>query len=158
YHKSPGYRRSKYRLRRYGAGDLVHLERKTRRGDRVRKCREAAALADLLHLLQSEADLWFPGEVERLGLGPAGLGGYPRNAFLGMAGGPVRLTIDRDIVGLPADGWSLPESIDGTELLPGRAILELKFRAALPGLFREALGLLRAQPSGASKYGRCVAS
>src|SRR5947209_4475248 len=41
YHRSAGYRRSKYRVRRYGAAPDVHLERKKKRGDKVRKHRDA---------------------------------------------------------------------------------------------------------------------
>src|SRR6185437_13336869 len=54
YHKTRGYRRSKYRLRRYGAEEWVHLERKIRRGDRVRKSRVAIALAEVPRLVEAD--------------------------------------------------------------------------------------------------------
>src|SRR5437660_111 len=41
FHRSPGFKRRKYRLRRYGDSPYVFLERKSRRGDRVKKKRAA---------------------------------------------------------------------------------------------------------------------
>jgi hypothetical protein len=158
YHKSPGYRRSKYRVRRYGAEDLAHLERKTRKGDRVRKRREVLPLAGLPRLLDPDgAGTWFgPRVVGRL-LRPACCVAYARTAYVGLTpGGPVRLTLDREVAGAPASGWKVPAPVEGRELLPGQAVLELKFRSALPGLFRELLGAQPARPAGRSKYARCV--
>src|SRR5262245_13671657 len=34
FHRTPGFRRAKHRLRRYGESALIYLERKRRRGDR----------------------------------------------------------------------------------------------------------------------------
>jgi hypothetical protein len=158
YHKGPGYRRSKYRVRRYGACAWAHLERKTRKGDRVGKRREVLPLAELPNLLGSGgAGTWFgPRVAERL-LRPSCLLGYARTAFVGSAaGGPVRLTLDRSVVGAPAAGWAVPAGVEGRELLPGEAIVELKFRSALPGVFRELLGALPGLRPGRSKYGVCV--
>jgi hypothetical protein len=157
YHKSSGYRRSKYRLRRYGGGAVVHLEHKKRKGDRVRKRREVLPLADLPRLLDGGTDGWFGRCIQERMLHPVSWVGYARTAFVGSAhGGGLRLTLDRGLQGMPASGWTLPERIDGRELLPGEAILELKFRSALPGLFRDLLGNLSARPAGRSKYARCV--
>jgi hypothetical protein len=158
YHKSPGYRRCKHRLRRYGDDELLHLERKTRRGDRVRKRRELIGLAELPRLLEADGGgTWFGPRVRVRQLVPGCWLGYARTAFAGTTpGGPVRLTIDRDVVGMPATGWDVPAELAGLALLPSEAILELKFRIALPGLFRGLLETLAARPAGGSKYGRCV--
>jgi hypothetical protein len=158
YHKSPGHRRSKYRVRRYGAGDLVHLERKIRRGDRVRKHREVLALGDLPTLLGPDgAGTWFGRRVRERLFRPVCWVGYSRTALVGTTpGGPVRLTLDRRVVGTSAAAWMVPARVDGRELLPGGAVLELKFRSALPGLFRELLRMLPAQTGRGSKYARCV--
>src|SRR5262245_43404527 len=43
----PGYRRSKFRLRRYGEEQRAFLERKFRKGDRVRKKRSVVAGLEL---------------------------------------------------------------------------------------------------------------
>jgi hypothetical protein len=169
YHKSPGYRRSKYRLRRYGRGEVVHLERKTRRGDRVRKQRELLPLSALPRLLDPDGGTWFGPHVRERLLRPVCRISYARTALVGgTPGGPVRLTLDRDVVGAAASDWAVPALLEGKELLPGTAVLELKFRSALPGVFRELLGTLPARPltlpsppggggrGGGSKYRRCV--
>jgi hypothetical protein len=158
FHKSPGHRRSKYRVRRYGAGDLVHLERKKRRGDRVRKHREPLPLVELPRLLEAGCPLtWFASRICERMLGPVCCVGYTRTAFVaGSSEAPMRLTLDREVVGAPAEGWTVPEHIEGRKLLIGEAILELKFRDALPGLFRVLLDTLPTRPAGGSKYARCV--
>ncbi len=158
YHKSPGYRRSKYRVRRYGGGELVHLERKKRQGDRVRKRREVLSLPELARLPDPDGGgTWFGLRIRERRLRPACWVAYARTAFVGTTPGrPVRLTLDRDVVGRVASDWTVPARMDGLELLPDRAILELKFRSALPGLFHELLGTLPGLARGGSKYGRCV--
>jgi len=162
YHKSPGYRRSKYRLRRYGSADLIFLERKKKRGGVVRKRRVAVPATDLT-LLGGEGDLpewvgqWFLQRVRFRDLRPACRLGYHRTAFMGVVaeGEPVRLTLDRDVQGEPAKGWEVAPLQGGRPLLPGEAVLELKFHSSLPRLFRDLLALLPA-PGGVSKYRRCV--
>jgi hypothetical protein len=158
YHKSPGYRRSKYRLRRYGSSWLLHLERKKRRGDRVRKQRESLPLAVLPRLLDPDAaGTWFGPRVRERLLRPSCLLSYRRTAFTGATpDGAMRLTLDRDVVGKAASDWTVPAGVEGLELFSGEAILELKFRAVLPGLFRELLGELPTIAAGRSKYTRCV--
>ena len=158
YHKSPGHRRSKYRLRRYGAAAVVQLERKKRRGDRVRKRRETWLLADLPRLLDTEGDCtWFGSRIQARGLQPVCCIGYDRTAFAGRTpAGPVRLTLDRQVVGRAASGWSVPAFVGGRELLKDEAVLELKFRLGLPRLFRELLATLPPQAGRGSKYRRCV--
>jgi hypothetical protein len=162
YHRSPGFRRSKYRLRRYQEGDRIYLERKRRNGDRVRKHRDGVALAEL-HLLGG-ADvpddwpgLWFFLQARFRKLRPTCRIGYRRTAFQAVsASGPVRLTLDRDVVGVPAGAWDLSAVEQGKALLPGGVILELKFRAALPALFRALLDELPPSLGRISKYRLCV--
>jgi hypothetical protein len=158
YHKSAGYRRSKYRLTRYGEGDLIHLERKKRRGDRVRKKSEVIAESDLPRLHDPDGvSSWFGPRVLAKGLQPSCWIAYTRSAFgTESSGMVVRLTIDSGIVGAPASVWSLPNGLEGRELLPGDAIVELKFRSTLPSLFRELLENVTLRPASRSKYRRCV--
>jgi hypothetical protein len=145
-------------VRRYGGGELVHLERKKRQGDRVRKRREVLPLPELARLSDPDgAGTWFGRRIGERGLRPVCWVTYARTAFVGAATtGPVRLTLDRDIAGAAASDWTVPVREDGLELLPGKTILELKFRSALPGLFHELLGTLPGLARGGSKYGRCV--
>lgn len=157
YHKSPGYRRSKYRLRRYGAEESIHLERKIRRGDRVRKRRDAIPLAEVPSLADGINGSWFGERVRQRLFRPICWIGYTRTAFQSStANGPLRLTLDRDVVGEPATGWTVPARVDGRALLPDEVILELKYRTKLPVLFHDLLAVLPSRLAGVSKYGRCV--
>jgi len=159
YHKTRGYRRSKYRLRRYGAAEWVHLERKVRRRDRVRKRREVIPLTEAQRLLDNANGGWFGERVRQRLLQPVCWISYTRTAFQSVTpNGPLRLTLDRQVMGTPATGWEVPARVDGRELMPEEVILELKFRAHLPALFHELLAALPSRLAGVSKYGRCVES
>jgi hypothetical protein len=163
YHRSPGFRRDKHRLRRYGTAAQVYLERKTRQGDRVRKRRDAIDLADLPLLGADVEDAWpgawFLRRVRWRQLRPACRIAYLRTAFQGAAAaGPVRLTLDRDVTGVPAGEWDLGPVEAGKPLLPGGVILEMKFRACLPELFRELLDELPPTMGRVSKYRLCIAA
>ena len=100
---------------------------------------------------------WFLGRVRPRGLRPAGRVGYWRTAFFGRSDdSPVRLTLDCELIGVPAGGWEVPPLTDGRPLLPGGVLLEMKFHVHLPALFRDLLPLLPLQPARVSKYRRCV--
>jgi hypothetical protein len=161
FHRSPGYRRSKYRLRRYGETSEVYLERKKRWGDRVKKTRSRIQNDDLTLIADGSAPEdwpgnWFLERVASRGLAPACSVTYRRTAFLGMAGeSPVRLTLDRDLLGAPANGWAARQC-SGLPLFPGGALLEMKFHVHLPELFRTLLLRLPLMQGRVSKYRRCV--
>jgi len=158
YHKTRGYRRSKYRLRRYGSEEWVHLERKIRRGDRVRKSRDVIALADVPRLLDADGGGgWFGSLVRQRLLRPICWISYSRTAFTAVtSSGPVRLTLDREVVGTTASNWTVPAGVEGRKLLLGEVIVELKFRSNLPALFYDLLDTLPSRQVGVSKYSRCV--
>lgn len=157
YHKTRGYRRSKYRLRRYGAAEWVHLERKLRRGDRVRKRRDTVPLAAVSGLVDGVNGGWFGERVRERLFQPICWIAYTRTAFQSATpNGPLRLTLDRDVMGTPATRWTVPPSVEGRTLLPDEVILELKYRVSLPPLFHELLAALPSRLAGVSKYGRCV--
>jgi hypothetical protein len=162
YRRSPGYRRSKYRLRRYGESGAVYLERKKRRGDRVWKRRDPVAAAELACLAGAGPPAGWPGEwflrkVRNRELSPACQVAYTRTAFIGgTVAEPLRLTLDRDLAGVLAEGWAVEPLGGGRALLPGGAILEMKFRDALPLVFRDLLALLPPGLGRVSKYRVCV--
>ncbi len=162
FHRSKGYKRSKYRIRRYENGEFLHLEKKSRKGERVKKKRSVVPL-DALGLIEGSDPEpawewgWFPRQVRFRSLAPAARLEYTRTAFLGdCAEGPMRLTIDRDLYGEPFRGWQALPLENGRELLAGRAVLELKYGAVLPPLFRELMGRLPVASGGASKYRLCM--
>jgi len=163
FRRSPGYRRSKFRLRRYGDAPTVFLERKAKKGDRVRKRRVEVAPDQLSWLAVADAPAdwagrWFRDRLQRRGLRPTCQVAYERTAFVGgTADSPVRLTLDRQLIGAPADDWAVPLLDRGEPLLPDGALLELKFHVAMPALFHDLLGLIPGQTGWGSKYRHCVA-
>lgn len=162
FHRSAGYRRSKHRLRRYEATPFVFLEQKIRRGDRVRKRRSGVPQAELACLngvqpLPGWAGEWFLRRLDFRQLQPTCRIAYDRTAFLGLVPeGPIRLTLDRNILGVPAQGWDVPPLYQGRPLLPGGILVEIKFPTSLPTIFRELLPLLPPSPARVSKYRLCV--
>jgi hypothetical protein len=160
--RTPGFRRRKYRVRRYGASADVFLERKTRQSDRVCK-RRAVVPGEELGLLADPTAApgwsgeWFHRSLLVRGLRPTCLVGYQRTAYMGAsAEGPLRLTLDRGVRGLPVHDWEVGPCRDGLPLPAGQVIVEFKFRAALPVLFKELVREFRLQPGGVSKYRLCM--
>jgi hypothetical protein len=164
YHRTPLYKRRKYRLRRYGTAPDLFLECKAKRGDRVRKTRTRIAEADL-GLLQHPSSLvdwpghWFQRRLRERRLGPACWIAYQRTAYVGAGmDGPLRLTIDRNVHGIVTNTWSLGSCGPSVPLLTDHAILELKFRSALPAPFKDLVAALRLSPCAISKYRLCRAA
>ncbi|HEX7898690.1 MAG TPA: polyphosphate polymerase domain-containing protein [Planctomycetota bacterium] len=166
FHRSPGYRASKLRLRRYDAAPFVFLERKVKRGDQVRKRRVEVAPGDLQRLAgyvdgaippAGWSAGWFLEYALKKRVAPTCRVGYQRAAFYGMVGlQAVRLTIDENLIGVPARGWDAHPLAEGLDLLPGGALLELKFHDAMPELFRRLLPELPSRTARVSKYRRCM--
>jgi hypothetical protein len=157
FRRATGFDVHKYRARRYGTEPTVHLERKSKADGRVWKVRGTMPLADLGKPLAEWGVGWFASDVAGLGLRPVCAVSYRRSAFVGDSPcGGVRLTIDRSAWGVPAAGVSLDPVTAGTALLSDVVVVELKFLAALPVLFKEAVEKFQLRPTGVSKYRRCV--
>lgn len=157
FRRTPGFDVHKYRARRYGTEPTVHLEKKSKSEGRVWKCRGTMPLADLARPLDQWPVSWFASEVPGLGLRPVCVVSYRRAAFVGDSPcGGVRMTIDRSAFGTPTSAISLDPITSGTTLLPDLVVVELKFLAALPPLFKDAVERFQLQPTGVSKYRRCV--
>jgi len=163
FHRSPGFRRRKYRLRRYGLESRIYFERKSRRGDRVRKRRSDALLHDLPRLVADEAaaewsGAWFRERIALHSLLPACRVTYRRTAFVQASDqGPVRLTFDREIRGVSDGSWDLTPVDGGDCLLDGAVVCEFKFRESLPALFKQVIVDLQLQSGSMSKYRRLMA-
>lgn len=161
YRRSDGYRRHKYRLRRYGAAPTLFLERKSKRGERVWKRRTMVPLDEVAMLDgPPPADwpgAWYAQDLAARGLRPACRVTYDRVAFVGGAeDGPVRVTLDRAARGLPAAEPTVGPFVGGLPLLCGEVIAEFKFLDAMPALFKGLIEAMRLEPRSASKYRRCV--
>lgn len=159
YHRQPGYRKSKYRVRRYGSDERVFLERKSKRKGCVRKQRTAVSAGELELLAapppEGWAGAWFHELMARKALEPRCCISYQRFARVGEADGePVRLTVDRRVRCAPAPALELRPLEQGHEV--SAVILELKFRAGLPRLYKELIRQFALQPASASKYRKAV--
>jgi len=158
YHRSPGYKRKKYRLRRYGSGVLVFLEQKRKSAGRVAKRRVQVDEAELERLRETPIELawhgaWFHRRISVRKLQPSCLISYERQAYFGQNGeGPLRLTLDRRIRVQPADRWAIEEVGDGRQILTEQVLLELKFRCHLPALFKGLMQDFSLTPGPLSKY------
>jgi hypothetical protein len=162
FHRTPGFRRRKYRLRRYGDENWVYLERKTKTGQRVRKRRQRIELADLPCLKSPEPNPdwvgnWFQRRVQRRRLQPRCLLDYRRTAFVGVnPEGPLRLTLDRHIRSAVTNGHDFQRTSPLLPIASGQVVLELKFCIAMPALFKGLVEDLQLTPKGASKYRQAV--
>jgi hypothetical protein len=161
YRRSDGFRRRKYRLRRYGSAPTAFLERKAKRRQQVRKRRVSVPLAELTTLTaEVPADwpgAWFATQLAKRQLRPVCRVSYERVALVGACPeGPIRVTFDRDAHGGPAAGLEPERVIEGPRLLGDEVITEFKFLGAMPGAFKEVIEGLRLNPKSVSKYRRCV--
>lgn len=152
------YARSKYRVRRYNHGEVLYLERKTRGQYRVFKRRSAAALGLLgrLQELQAAQDWngrWFHRRLLARRLQAVSRVDYQRLARVGNSDfGPVRLTLDQDLLAWRTEGLSFEVAGHGTPLATQQFILELKFGHAMPLLFKELIREFSPRLEGISKY------
>jgi hypothetical protein len=158
FHRSPGYKKKKYRLRRYGDNAELFLEQKRKSAGRVAKRRIQIAETELERLREIPTDLewaghWFHRRITMRKLEPSCCISYQRQAYFGHnAEGPLRLTLDRHVRCQSADHWSVIEVADGLPKLTDQVLLELKFRRHLPALFKGLMQDFALTPGPLSKY------
>ena len=156
FHRRGSYGRSKFRVRRYGDEPRVFLERKLRTAARLAKRRTDIPLNEL-HLLKAldsgdDSTHWFRRRVSIRQLEPVCRVSYLRTARAAVtAEGRMRMTLDYSLSASPADAFAL-EGAGPAALLPGQMILELKYRGAMPAVFRELADVFAITPGRASKY------
>jgi hypothetical protein len=144
YYGKQSYGKSKYRIRQYGGADVIFLERKFRTDRLLAKRRTAVSVAEMQLLEPTETDpnwkgYWFHRRILLRGLRPVLQFSYDRTARQGTSEtGPVRLTVDRNLRVLPMpDRAFIPGT--GLPVLEDKNIMELKYRIALPALFKQLL-------------------
>ena len=178
YRRTPGYSRKKYRIRRYSQGSNVFLERKSKRKGIVTKRRLQLKTSDLAAILNgtyngtwslSEAEhsnessgptemAWFLKRIDRLKLQPTLCIAYDRVAFLQMENlGPIRLTIDRGLGCCLLNQSHFPCKSDYQSILEGKCVVELKYREALPTVFREFIEKFKLMSQPVSKFRNAIA-
>ncbi len=154
--------RSKYRVRRYNGDPRVFLERKTKTRTWVSKRRSLVPIGQLPLLEKREPDslwpgFWFHRRLLGRNLEPVCQINYLRTARIGMAEGhPVRMTLDRDLRACAITSQCYQQGYnDGAagKSLGGPAwIMELKYRHALPALFKQLVTDFAPVPQRLSKY------
>jgi hypothetical protein len=164
FRRVPGHYHHKFRIRRYGGEQVVYLERKTRVGDRVMKRRTRVACEYLDRLVEPNGDAtwaghWYWRRLRLRELRPACRLSYDRCAFVASgAQGAIRLTLDRQVGCLPSDGLMPGEMSGARPVLNSSVILELKYRAAMPAIFKTLLVDMALVPRATSKYRLSVAA
>jgi hypothetical protein len=157
YGRRGSYRRAKYRIRRYGESDLVFLERKLRTSECLTKRRTTVRIEDLPLLTATSVESswhgnWFLERLLMRKLGTVCQVAYRRTARVGMTDyGPIRLTIDEDLHGVVVDQPAFTSQNGAAQLTP-QTIIEMKFRAAMPAVFKQIVEEFALQPQRLSKY------
>jgi VTC domain len=158
FHGNGSFGRSKYRVRRYNGNETVFLERKTKTRTWVSK-RRSLVDVETLPLLKDPAaagdwpGFWFHRRLLGRQLHPVCQISYLRTARVGVAEGhPIRLTLDRDLTASSRIGHAFDDRNAGTPLLDQAWILELKYRHALPAVFKRLITELAPAPQRISKY------
>jgi hypothetical protein len=158
FHRVGAFGRRKHRVRRYDAAPWVYLERKAKRGERVRKRRTRVPVADVAGLALPAAAVdwpghWFHRHLHRRLLRPVCRVTYDRVAYVGHADhGPIRVTFDRHLRGAPAAAWDVAPVAAGLPLLVGMVVCEFKYLTTLPSLFKGIIHDLTLSPAPVSKY------
>jgi hypothetical protein len=157
FHRRGSYGRGKYRIRRYGQSESVFLERKLRTRRQLTKRRTLVTLGDLERFTAAEPQRdwpgwWFHRRLLLRRIGPLCQVSYDRTARVAMTQyGPIRLTLDEDLRARSTD--SLCFSAPGnTPICADQVILELKFRYAIPALFKCLVEEFALNPRTLSKY------
>jgi hypothetical protein len=164
FHRRGSYGRSKYRIRRYGDGPDVFLERKLKTRGLLAK-RRSIAPAEEVHRLAAPtaergwAGWWFHRRLQARGLRPVCQIGYRRTARVAMTPrGPIRLTLDQNVRALPVETLAFDAAAPGVPLLGNQVILELKFRREAPLIFKLLVEEFALTPRPLSKYRLAVAA
>ncbi len=164
FHRIGKHARRKFRLRRYGNSPMLFAERKSKSKGIVRKRRTELTDEEIARLTGDQASddwnsFWFHRRLLLAQLRPTLQLRYHRTARMAETPqGTVRLTVDRDLLSRPADGYCFPNQFAGRSILNDQCILELKFRVAMPNLFKELMLTHRLVPQSVSKYRLSIAA
>ena len=158
FHENGSYGHAKYRIRRYGNTGQVFLERKLRNNHMVAKRRSIVDVEELHHLDHGHPDpawegAWFHRRVAVRGVSPVCQVSYQRTArVLAAESGAMRLTIDEDLRAMRVSSHAFSEPKNPVPLLRDTMIVEMKFRHAMPELFRAAVREFGLTARTVSKY------
>lgn len=158
YHRKGSFGRSKYRIRRYGPGQTVFLERKLKTRGMVTKRRAAVPIQELVRLQDGEPDgdwpgFWYYQRLQARRLRPICQIAYQRIARVAATqNGPIRLTVDRSIRAIPLESVAFNEQSPGMPVFDDQVIIEFKFRLGMPVIFKELVERFGLNQKRISKY------
>lgn len=158
FHRHGSYGRSKFRIRRYGGAESIFLERKLRTNGMLTKRRSTVSVSDLQKLLEPQTNgvwggSWYHRRLLLRRLRPVCQISYQRTARLFMSpSGPVRLTVDENVRAFSANSLVFGDASSGKLLLNNEAIVELKYRLEVPGVFKLLIEEFALSPAKMSKY------
>jgi hypothetical protein len=164
FHRNGSFGRGKYRIRRYDTSKSAYLERKLKTHDMVSKRRTKVKIRELDCLSNCRRDRswdgdWFHRRLALRELAPVCQVTYLRTARVSMTEtGPIRLTLDCAIGIAAVDGPRFRPIEESMPLAGEPLILELKFRAPFPRLFRELVDGFDLSPTAISKYRTAAAT
>ena len=138
---------------------MVFLERKLRTKDLLSKRRSFVPIEDLVLLGSGTPSwsrkwhgAWFGDRITTRRLGPVCQVTYDRVARLTATPyGIARLTLDAHIRAWTAETFDF-QSGEPKPVLPGRVILEMKYRVDMPAVFKALVEEFRLNPAPVSKY------
>jgi hypothetical protein len=151
----------KYRVRRYGSEDVLHLECKSKREGRTVKWRATVPASELPCVERAKgsedwAGGWFAEALLARALRPMCHVSYVRRAWSGCVDGEdVRVTLDQDLRCERAAGLTARLPGVGMLLVEG-CVLEVKFTRSLPDAISRWTTALGCEPQRLSKYRRAV--
>ena len=158
YYRNDGYRRRKFRIRRYGSESSVMLERKSKARRLVKTRRTTVPDREVSHLMleATPADWqgdWFHSQLRDRQLAPTCNLSYTRFAHVCTTPeGPIQLTVVRELRCRRAEEIALPFATEGSELLGGMSIVEMTFCVAMPAVFKAIISEMALMPSRVSKF------
>lgn len=156
FHRRGSNGRAKYRIRRYG-DEVTFIERKLRTQSKLAKRRTRVTPDELARLAGATPDHtwageWFHRRLVARQLRPSCAVRYTRMArAIDTVNGTARLTVDDALLGGPAEALAFGAA-PTVGFLEGHAILELKFRKTMPGVFKQLMTDLALTPGTVSKY------
>lgn len=160
YRRAEGFRRDKYRVRRYGRSPSAYVERKSKADEVVRKKRTAVSVTELADVLSGngpEGVGWFIDELAERGMRPVSRVSYNRVALIGMGpDGPIRATFDRRALVANVESPTLEPVANGVPLLGDEVVAEFKFVREMPVAFKAVVESLGLSPGRVSKFRRGI--
>jgi hypothetical protein len=144
----------KWRLRRYGNENIIHVEYKAKPAPgQVVKHRSTVKAADIAEIGSRPKPKWFARDVEANHLRPTQLVSYTRQAYMGIVDGiDLRVTLDHDVRAAPINAFIVPERGEEAKSIVSGRVLEVKFEDAPPAGFLADLSDLGLEPMSFSKY------